>query len=174
VAWIAGRVPLALTLSLGALACAPAEAPIRSAQVLRAEPTSCISTIGADTTVYDVRHIDEKPVFRSALALTYPAEALHHRIQGRVVVEAIVNARGDIDQSSVTVIHHVDPLLDAEARRVVLSATLWPACRDGQPVRARIAVPFDFTVRGPVIGAWEAIAVGVVGGIVGAVLGHAR
>ena len=166
---IARRVPVALA-TLGVLGCASSGPPIRSPQPLRAEPTSCISSIGADTTVYDVAQIDEKPVFRRALTLTYPAEALHHRIQGRVVVTAIVNAGGDVDQSSVTITQHVHPLLDAEARRIVSSATLWPGCRNGQPVRVRIAVPFDFAVRGPAIKFWQAFTVGMVAGIVGAMI----
>jgi TonB family protein len=120
--------------------------------------------------VYNLSELDEKPVFRSALRLTYPPEAAHDHIQGRVVVTAIVNARGDIDQSSVAVTHHVHPLLDAEATRIVSSATLWPACRNGQAVRTRMAVPFDFAMRGPSIKLWQAFAIGVTAGIVGAMI----
>jgi len=164
------RVPLVLTLALGALACASSGDPIRSPQALRAEPTTCVSSIGADTTVYDLSQLDEKPVFRSALKLTYPAAALHSHIQGRVVVTAIVNARGDVDQGSVAVTRHVHPLLDAEARRIVSSATLWPACRNGQAVRTRMAVPFDFAMRGSPIKVWQAFAIGMAAGIVGAMI----
>jgi len=173
--FISRRVQLVLPLSLGALACASAGAPIRSPQPLRAQPTSCVSAIGVDTTVYDIRQIDEKPVFRSALKLTYPPGARHHRIQGRVVVAAIVNARGDVDQSSVTVVRHAHPWLDAEARQIISSATLWPACRNGQAVRMRIAVPFDFRMRGSSIKGWHAFAIGVAGGIiVGALIDNRR
>jgi TonB family protein len=161
-------------LSLGALACASSGTPIRSVQPLHVEPTSCASAIGADTTIYDVAEIDEKAVFRSALKLTFPSDALRQRIHGRVIVTAIVNARGDVDQSSITIAKPVYPSLDAEARRVVSSATLWPACRNGQSVRSRIAVPFDFAVRGPVIGFWPLFAIGVAGGIAGALLGATR
>lgn len=171
--FIARRIPLALTLGIGVAACASSGEPLRTPVPLRAEPTSCASAIGADTTVYDVRQIDEKPVFRSALKLTYPASAVHDHIQGRVVVAAVVNADGDIDQSSVTVVRHVHPALDAEARRIVESATLWPACRNGQPVRIRIAVPFDFEMRRPVIKGWQAVAIGVAGGVAGGIVAAA-
>jgi TonB family protein len=169
---IACRTPLALTfgLGLGMAACASSGTPIRSPQPLRTAPTSCISTIGVDTTVYDVREIDEKPVFRTALKLTYPREALHSHAQGRVVVTAIVNADGDVDQSSVKVVRHVSPPLDEEARHIIATATLWPACRNGHPVRMRIAVPFDFEVRRQILGFWETFAIGVAGGIIAAVL----
>ena len=168
--FIARRVPLALILGPGVFACASSGTPIRSPQPLRAEPTSCVSAIGADTTIYDLREIDEKPVFRSALKLIYPHEALHEHAQGRVVVTAIVNARGDVDQSSVTVVRHVNPVLDAEASRIISSATLWPACRNGQAVRMRIAVPFDFVLRRPILGFWQALAIGVAGGLAAAVV----
>jgi TonB family protein len=172
--FVARRVPLVITFGVGMLACASSGAPPRAVQPLRAEPTSCVSSIGADTTVYNVAQIDEKPVFRSALKLTYPTEALHQRIHGRVVVTAVVNAGGDVDQSSIKVAKRVHPLLDAEARRIVSSATLWPACRNGEPVRARIAVPFDFAVRGPAIAGWHIVAIAVAGGVLGALLGQAR
>ena len=133
-----------------------------------------MSAVGADTTVYDGAQIDEKAVFRSAMKLTYPSDALHHRVQGRVVVTAIVNAGGDVDQASIAVAQHVHPLLDAEARRVVSSATLWPACRNGQAVRSRIAVPFDFAVRGTSIGVWPYLAIGIAAGIAGAMLARNR
>ena len=169
---VARRVLVALTLGLWVAGCAASPEPIRSPVPLRAQPTSCASTTGeeSDTTVYSVRQIDEKPVFRSALKLTYPHEALHDHAQGRVVVVAVVNADGDVDSSSVTVVRHVHPLLDAEARRIVSTATLWPACRNGQAVRMRIAVPFDFEMRRPILGFWQSFAIGVAGGIVAAVI----
>jgi TonB family protein len=170
---ISRRVPL--ILSLGALACASSGTPIRSPMPLRAQPTSCVSSIGTDTTVYDITEIDEKPVFRSAMKLTYPSDALQQKAEGRVVVGAIVNAKGDVDQSSVTVLRGVHPSLDAEAARIVATATLWPACRSGQAVRMRMAVPFDFEARGPVFPVSVAIVVGVVAGaLAGAALAHTK
>ena len=171
---LSARSRLALSVCAGALACAPSGSPARSVQPLRTEPTSCVSAVGADTTVYDGAQIDEKAVFRTAMKLTYPSDALHHRVQGRVVVTAIVNAGGDVDQASIAVAQHVHPLLDAEARRVVSSATLWPACRNGQAVRSRIAVPFDFAVRGTSIGVWPYLAIGIAAGIAGAMLARNR
>jgi len=171
---IARTFPFVLAVALTAGACASAGTPIRSAQPLRSHPTSCISGIGADTTVYSITDIDEKPVFRRAFLLTYPREALRNKIQGRVVVTAIVNSGGNIDQSSVAVVRRVHPLLDDEARQIVSSATLWPACRNGHPVRMRMEVPFDFQVRRPFIAVWQAVSLVLVGGIIGGVLGQAR
>jgi TonB family protein len=174
--FIARRIALVLPLpvSLGVLACASSGDPIRSPQPLRAAPTSCASATGADTTVYDIREIDEKPVFRSALKLMYPREALHDHAQGRVVVMAIVNSGGDVDQSSVKVVRHVHPQLDAEASRIIASATLWPACRNGQAVRMRITVPFDFQMRRPILGFWPTFVIGVGAGVLAAVIGSLR
>ena len=168
-----GRSRLVLFVSVSALACAPATTPARSVRPLNTEPTSCVSTVGADTTVYDVAQIDEKAVFRSAMKLTYP-EALHHRVQGRVVITAIVNADGDVDQASIAVAQHLHPLLDAEARRVVSTATLWPACRNGQAVRSRLAIPFEFAVHNAKVKVWPYVAIGMAAGIAGAMVARSR
>jgi TonB family protein len=100
--------------------------------------------VNADSTVYDTAAVAERPTAHLISPLTYPPEAEHKHIQGRVLVGATVNSDGTIEQTSVTVLHSVHPLLDAEAERFVKAATLWPACRNGQPVRVRIAVPVVF------------------------------
>lgn len=67
--------------------------------------------------------------------LHYPPEALDMAIEGLVVVQFIVEKNGAI--SDVKVIRSNDPLLDAEAVRVVQSMPKWiPAEMDGKAVRS--------------------------------------
>lgn len=113
---------------------------------LRTAPTSCAAVASADSTIYDTTQLAEKPVPRTVPKLEYPAEARRQRIHGRAVVTAVVSPAGVVEPASVAMIVSADPLLSAEARRVVSLATFWPACRGGIAVRARIAVPFEFTV----------------------------
>jgi hypothetical protein len=80
-----------------------------------------------------------------------------------------VNATGEIDQPSLAISQSADALLDAEARRFVAGATLWPGCRHGQAVRVRIGVPVEFVYSSrPVVGYWTAFGIGVLGGVLAA------
>jgi TonB family protein len=167
------RIALAMALALGALACPPRHTP-SPVQPLGARPTSCANATSADTTVYDTTQVNERPIARTAPELSYPSEARHRGIRGRVVVTAIVNTDGSIDQPSVTVSQSVHPLLDEEARRFVAGATLWPACRTGQPARVRIAVPVDFVARRPLISPGTAFVSALVIGLLAGLLAHGR
>ena len=61
--------------------------------------------------------------------------------KGFILVEFVVEASGKV--SNPKVIHGLDPLLDAEALRVVSSMPPWkPAEKDGKPVRVYMHVPF--------------------------------
>lgn len=139
-------------LALAALAAGGCMPPRGSAGAPKpAQATSCANLVNADTTVYDTADVAERPTVRLVSPLTYPPEAERKHIHGRVLVGATVNSDGGIEQTSVTVLHSVHPLLDAEAERFVKTATLWPACRHGQPVRLRVSVPvvFDAGYKAP-------------------------
>jgi TonB family protein len=77
----------------------------------------------------------------------YPKEAQEQGKQGRVVVQFVVNKDGSI--SNDTVVRSVDPLLDAEAIRVVRSMPNWtPGKQKGQAVRVRFTLPVTFRLDG--------------------------
>ena len=153
-------------LAIAAVACVPPG----SRAVVQSGPTSCASHVSIDSTVYDSTQVGEQPIARVTPQLVYPAEAQRRKVQGRVVLTAVVNADGSIDSTSVTVTHSVDPLLDAEARRFVTGATLWPACREGVAVRERIHVPVVFSLGTPVPGARDGFLIGLAVGL-GALMG---
>lgn len=76
----------------------------------------------------------------------YPLVAAENGVQGRVVVEFIVEKDGSL--SDVKVKRGVDPSLDREAVRVVKSMPRWnPGKKDGQPVRVRFSVPVTFRLQ---------------------------
>ena len=132
--------------------------------------TSCAAGGTSDSTVYDTTALSEQPVVRSAPAIDYPAEARRRKIQGRVVITAVVTAEGAVEASSVVVATSAAPLLDDEARRVVALARFWPGCREGQPVWARIAVPFEFKAGADRAGLGFAVLAGLWTGIMAATM----
>lgn len=70
----------------------------------------------------------------------YPLLAAENGIQGRVIIQFVVNEDGSV--SNVVLAQSVHPLLDLEAMRVVLKMPKWnPAMKGGKPVRALFALP---------------------------------
>lgn len=156
---------LVVCISLGAAGCAPAHVSGTPMGQVRTEPTSCASAKSADTTAFESTQLSEQPVPRSVPELVYPEEAKQKKVQGRVLVSAVVTADGTVDSASVAVTMRVHPLLDAEAKRVVSHATFWPGCRDGVAVRTRLTFPFDFHAKTGNAGVAFGVLVGVWAGV---------
>jgi len=110
--------------------------------------TSCAGLASTDSAVYDTTQVTERPTLRSASEPWYPPIQRDLAIEGRVIVDLVVGSDGAPDQSSVRIVRNVDPAIDHEAVRWIGSASYWPACRDGRPVRARVAQPVDFCAFG--------------------------
>jgi periplasmic protein TonB len=86
--------------------------------------------------------------FRTYIAenLKYPQIAAENGIQGRVFVQFVVNEDGQV--SDATVVRGVDPALDREAVRVVMSSPRWtPGKQRGEPVRVAFTFPINFVLQ---------------------------
>lgn len=78
--------------------------------------------------------------------LKYPAEAVRDGVQGRVMVEFIVNKDGKV--SDVRVDRSVSEELDAEAVKVVSASPKWkPGKVNGQKVRCSMTIPVEFRLE---------------------------
>ncbi|MDZ4059092.1 MAG: TonB family protein, partial [Bacteroidales bacterium] len=78
--------------------------------------------------------------------LRYPAAAINEGIQGRVIVDFIVEKNGEV--SNVSISKSVDELLDAEALRVISASPKWKAAQvAGAPVRVKISIPVEFKLK---------------------------
>ena len=108
---------------------------------------------GAQYITYD--EVELKPSFPNGLtALTqllnenikYPAEAAKDGVEGRVIVEFVVEKDGSIN--NVRVVQSVDPLLDKEAVRVVKRMPKWiPGKQNGVVVRVKYSIPITFNLE---------------------------
>lgn len=75
--------------------------------------------------------------------VNYPEVARKKKIEGRVVVQFIVEKDGSIGEQKV--LRSVHPVLDAEAMRVVNIMPKWvPGMIDGKPARVKYALPVTF------------------------------
>lgn len=91
----------------------------------------------------DPRQFLEKWVYQY---LKYPPEAVRDGIQGRVMVEFVINQDGKV--SDVRVVKSVSPELDAEAVKVVSASPKWkPARLKGEKVRCAMTIPVEFRLE---------------------------
>jgi TonB family protein len=98
--------------------------------------------------------VEEMPVFpggEEALLnyissnIRYPESAKRNLISGRVIVRFVINQDGKVEQASV--IRGADPLIDAEALRVVNTLPAFkPGYQGGKPVPVWYMVPVTFSL----------------------------
>ena len=101
--------------------------------------------------------VEEQPQFPGGMAalmeylkknVRYPATCKEQGLQGRVIVQFVVNPDSTI--SDAQVIKPVNPHFDKEALRVVNAMPKWiPGKLRGKPVRVRFTVPITFRLEEP-------------------------
>ncbi len=101
--------------------------------------------------------VEEKPSFNGGNAadfskwvnerLVYPKEAKDKKIEGRLVLSFVITEKGKM--TDVRVLRGADPLLDAEAVRVVSSSPAWVPGKnkDGEYVPVTYTFPVLFKLR---------------------------
>jgi periplasmic protein TonB len=100
--------------------------------------------------------VEEKPTFMGgdfntfslwvAKRIIYPEAAAQNYIQGRVLIQFIIDTDGSV--TNVKVIRGVDKLLDDEAVRVVSSSPKWtPGKQRGKPTRVVFNFPVFFGLK---------------------------
>lgn len=109
---------------------------------------------GSETKMKVFEVVEQQPAFPGNLSqflrdyIHYPTVAQENGIQGRVIVQFVVETDGSI--TDVRVVGSVDPSLDKEAIRVVKSMPKWkPGMQKGEPVRVRYTLPVNFRLGSP-------------------------
>lgn len=137
-----------LTNDIGTLASVE---PTEQTEDIVPVPPVPLAETAADTVVH-FRIVEQLPEFPGGMTaymkwltknLKYPDIARDQRLQGKVVVQFIVNKDGTIADAKV--VKSVTPALDREAMRVIRMMPAWkPGIQDDKPCRTMIAVPIVF------------------------------
>ena len=78
--------------------------------------------------------------------INYPVLAVENGVQGRVIVQFVVEKDGSV--TDVSIAKSVEPSLDKEAIRVVSIMPRWnPGKQNGSPVRVKYTVPVMFSLK---------------------------
>ena len=91
---------------------------------------------------------DPATEFRKYIAqnLRYPEIAAENGISGRVIIQFAVNRVGQVVNANV--VRSVDPALDKEAKRVVMSSPKWtPGRQRGKAVTVLFTFPINFVLQ---------------------------
>lgn len=106
-----------------------------------------------EQTIFEV--VEHMPEFPGGMAaclnflaknIKYPTIAQENGTSGRVIIQFVVNKDGSIVDPKV--VRSVDPYLDKEALRVILTMPKWkPGMQRGKPVRVKYTVPVMFRLQ---------------------------
>jgi TonB family protein len=101
---------------------------------------------GADQ-VLSVDVVQEKPERLSGPQPQYPPLLQQAGIEGRVMVQAIVDTSGRVEPNSVRVVESANPGFDQPAKNAVLKSLFRPGRVYGRAVRVLVQIPIDFRMQ---------------------------
>ena len=106
-----------------------------------------------DSTIYN--SVQEPPVYPGGMSnfarylgasIRYPMYSREHNIQGRVIIQFIVEKDGRL--SNIHILRSVSPDIDQEAMRVMQGCPNWvPGTQSGKPVRVKFTIPLNFQLQ---------------------------
>jgi len=91
-------------------------------------------------------NVQERPEIVSGPRLQYPDLLRQTGVQGRVVVQFIVDTLGRAEPASVKVIESTNRGFDQSAKSYILRAMFRPGRDHGKSVRVLMNVPVDFKI----------------------------
>lgn len=75
--------------------------------------------------------------------LVYPEQAVKDKVEGRVIVEMVIETTGEVADAKI--LRSLSPECDAEVLRIVNLMPKWtPGYKDGEPVRTTFVLPVVF------------------------------
>ncbi|MFW6347538.1 MAG: TonB family protein, partial [Cyclonatronaceae bacterium] len=94
--------------------------------------------------------VEEMPQMRGGQAalyeaLEYPRRARIYNIEGRVIIQFVVDQQGNV--SNIEVVRSVDDDLDEAAIEAMRNMTFSPGMQGGRPVRVRMVQPVIFRLQ---------------------------
>lgn len=96
--------------------------------------------------VYLEAVVEEKPALLTAPEARYPDLLRQAGIQGRVMIQAIIDTSGRAEPTSIKVTRSPNPGFDEPSRNWMLHAVFRPARVHGRAVRVLVQVPIDYAI----------------------------
>lgn len=97
--------------------------------------------------VYALNVVTEQPALLSGPVPAYPPLLEHAGIQGRVVLEAVVDTLGRVEPASIRLISSPNPLFNEPAVGALRRSVFRPARVSGRAVRVLVRIPYEFVIK---------------------------
>ncbi len=94
--------------------------------------------------VYTLEDLQERPHLTSGPTLNYPAALLLSRVSGRVILEAVIDTSGRVQEGTVRVVESSDGRFNQAAKAYLQAARFTPGRIAGRAVRVRLQMPVEF------------------------------
>ncbi len=98
------------------------------------------------TGVFAENAVEERPERLSGVVPRYPDLLRQAGIDGRVVLEFVIDTLGRTEPGSIRVLFSSNPLFDQPSREAVAASAFRPARLGGRAVRVRVQLPIEFRV----------------------------
>ena len=106
-------------------------------------------TATAPSPVYEEEDsLSQKPALLFGPQIVYPQDLQQNRIQGRVVVQMILDTLGRVELGSLQFVTTPHPGFLMSVSQYLALARFRPARRNGRLVRSLVQMPVDFRLRG--------------------------
>ena len=102
--------------------------------------------LSADHVIVEARLEQRPEIIFGSPAMTYPDFLRQAGVQGRVIVQAIIDTMGRAEPGSVTIVQSPHPGFEESARDFVLHARFRPARVHGRAVRVLVNLPIDYKI----------------------------
>lgn len=90
--------------------------------------------------------VEERPDLISHPPSRYPEILRQAGIEGRVLVEVVIDTLGRAERGSIRILSSTHQLFDAPARETVANSVYRPGRIAGRAVRVRVQVPLNFSI----------------------------
>jgi len=140
-------VAVGLALTLGVVACSDTTGPSPASDVPSGDEST--SATAADDEVYMA--VEDQPELLGGMkalqkSIQYPQMAKEAGIEGRVIVQFVVDKNGDVTNPTVTKGAHEH--LNEAALEAVKQQAFSPGRQDGEPVKVQMSLPVTFRLDG--------------------------
>lgn len=96
--------------------------------------------------VFSESLVEERPSILVASTPVYPEMLRRVGIEGRVVIQAVLDTSGRAEPNSIRIVRSPNPEFDKSARDWILKVLFRPARVRGQAVRVLVEVPIDYKI----------------------------
>lgn len=109
-------------------------------------PAAIIERMIEAKTVFTAADVDAPagPDSSDLIRPVYPDSMFMNAVPGRVMVEFVVDATGDVNMDTFGIVTATHPVFGEAVRRAVRDQRYKPAVRNGRPVQQVVQQPFDF------------------------------